>query len=211
MKVVRQTETELVLQDSSLWLAVFMAAAAVFLAFGAYSTGKKATLVPAALFVLFAFLSLRKTTIVFDSLRRMVDWQRLRYIERSSGSIPYDDIKDIVVETTTGGTSGRATYRLAILTPQASWPMSDGYGGNGDRYASLGKEIREFLKLGPSANAATAPSSAPDDANLDTSIRALLAQGRKIDAIALLRTMKEIDLAAAKQHVDEIEQQMHSG
>jgi len=211
MKVVQQTETELVLEESTLWLAGFMAAAAVFLVYGGLSTGKKPALISAALFVLFAFLSLRKTTIVFDSPRRMVNWQRLRYFVKSSGSIPYDDIKDIVVETKAGGTSGRATYRLAILIPQGSWPTSDAYGGNGDKYASLGREIRQFLNLGPLPNPAAAQPSATDAVDLDTSIRALLAQGQKIDAIKLLRSTKFIGLKEAKQRVDEIEKKIRLG
>lgn len=211
MKVVRQTETELVLGDSTLGFAALMGAAAVFLAYGAVSTGKKSTLFPAALFVLFAFFCLRKTTIVFDSVRRMANWHRLRYFIRSSGSIPYDDIKDIVIETSTGGTAGRATYRLAILTQQGSWPMSDGYGGNSDRCAALAKEIRQVLRLVPLTTTAAAQQSATDVGDLDGSIRALLAQGRKIDAIVLLRSTKDLDLTAAKQRVDEIEKQMHAG
>ncbi len=137
VKVVWQSETELVLEDSTLWLAAFMAAAAMFLVYGAYWSGKKPTLISAALFVLFALFSLHKTTIVFDSLRRVVNWQRLRYLKKSSGSIPYSEIKDIVIETSAGDTAGRATYRLAIVTAQGSWPMSDRYGGNGESYNSL--------------------------------------------------------------------------
>jgi hypothetical protein len=211
MKIVRHTETELVLEDSSLWLAAVMCAAAVFLAYGAFSTGKKLTLISAVLFVLFAFFSLHKTTIVFDSLRRIVNWQRLHFFKRSSGSIAYDDIKEIVMETSTRNTEGRVTYRLAIATGQGSWPMSESYGGNSERYASLGKEIREFLKLTPLPNAVVAQPSATDAGQLDASIRALLAQGQKIDAIKLLRSAKFIGLKEAKQRVDEIEKQSGLG
>jgi hypothetical protein len=208
VKVVRQSETELVLEDSSLWLAAVMAAAAAFLAYGAYFTGKKPTFVAAALFLLFAWFTLHKTTIVFDSLQRRMMWQRLHYFKKSSGSIPFDEIKDIIIETSAGDSGGRATFRLAIVTSQGSWPTSDSYGGNGETYNSLRAQIREFLKLNPSQNAESAKDSTSGEAGLDSSIRSLLAQGRKVDAIKLVRSSKGTSLIDAKEQVDEIEKKM---
>lgn len=54
------------------------------------------------------------------------------------------------------------------------------------------------------------PVEDSEDALNEETIRSLLAQGRKIDAIQLLCTSKHIGLAAAKQQVEAIEAQTQS-
>ncbi len=148
VKVVRHTETELVVQESTFWLAALTGAAVPFLVYGTIVTGQKGTLIAAGVFLFFAFLSLSKITVVFDSVRRIADWKRFRYLRTWTASIPFDEIKDIVLQSSLSNQGGRSTYRLAILTAQGSRPFSEGYGSNRDIYTSTRTEILQFLKPG---------------------------------------------------------------
>ena len=156
VKIVRRTETELVVQESTLWLAALTGAAALFLVYGAIVIGKKVTLIAAGVFVIFAFLSLRKVTVVFDSVTRIASWKRFRYLKTTTANIPFDEIKDIVLESSLSDQGCRSTYRLAILTAQGSRPFSEGFGGNRDIYTSARAEILQFLNFGTSPASAQA-------------------------------------------------------
>ena len=119
--------------------------------------------------------------------------------------MPFDEVKDVVLQSEPGK-SGRPTYRLAILTSNGPMPLSSGYGDTSDRCLALQSQIRQLLRPGQTAAAATAPAGSIA-ANLDSSVRTLLAEGRKIDAIKLLTSMG-MSLTDAKQRADEIEKQM---
>ena len=118
--------------------------------------------------------------------------------------MPFDEVKDVVLQSEPGK-SGRPTYRLAMLTANGPMPLSSGYGATSDRCLALQSQIRQLLRPGQTV-AATAPAESIA-ANLDSSIRTLVAQGRKIDAIKLLTSMG-MNLTEAKQRADEIEKQM---
>ena len=102
------------------------------------------------------------------------------------------------------GKSGRPTYRLAMVTAEGAMPLSSGYGGTSERCVALQSEILQVLR--PGQTVAAAPPATSIAAQLDSSIRTLVAQGRKIDAIKLL-TSAGMNLTEAKQRADEIEQQ----
>ena len=204
MTVQRPTGPVLVVQNSTLWLSAVFGVICVILLFAAFSSGDKRLARPALVMVLFAVLSLSKYRFVFDSTQRMVRWQTLRFGMRRAGSMPFDDVKDVVLQSEPGK-SGRPTYRMAILTAQGPMPLSSGYGDTSDRCLALQSQIRELLRPGQTV-AATAPAGSIA-ANLDSSLRTLLAEGRKIDAIKLLTSMG-MNLTEAKQRADEIEKQM---
>ena len=82
-------------------------------------------------------------------------------------------------------------------------PLSSGYGGTSERcLAEAIPQILQLLRPGQ-APAATAPATSIA-ASMDSSVRTLVADGRKIDAIKVLTSMG-ISLTEAKQRVDEIE------
>jgi len=72
MKITRQTETELEVKDSMLWLAAIFVFVALILAYAALRSGDRRLLYASGSFLLFALLSLQKSTFVFDAGRRMV-------------------------------------------------------------------------------------------------------------------------------------------
>jgi hypothetical protein len=75
----------------------------------------------------------------------------------------------------------------------------------------LRRDILDFLKPGsqlPSAEPGVLSGGIPAD--LEPSIRSLLSQGRKIDAVALLRSTRRIALADAMARVEQIERGMRT-
>ena len=201
MTVQRNTEGVLVVQNSTLWLSAVFGVLGVIMIAAAFFSGDKRLAAPALVMGLFAVLCLSKYTFVFDSTQRMVRWQIMRFGKRRAGSMPFDAVKDVVLQSEPGK-SGRPTYRLAMLTAEGSMPLSSGYGDTSDRCLALQSQILQLLRPGQTV-AATAPATSIA-AHLDSSVRTLVAQGRKIDAIKLL-TSTGMNLTDAKQRADEIE------
>jgi len=213
MKITRQTETELEVQDSMLWMGAFFVLIALVLAYAALRSGDRRLLYPGGLFLLFAFISLQKSTFIFDSARRMVTWRVLRYGKTSTGSIAFDELRGVTTESIPGPKT-RPMYRLTLQTTQDPIPLAAAYGGGEKYYAGLRERINGFLKAHLTASG-TQPASAGDTtsttAELESYIRLLLQQGRKIDAVELLRSHTTLSLTEADQRITEVEKAMGAG
>ena len=196
MRVTRRSETELLVEDSSLWIAAVCGIAAVVLVFAGVTKGNRGALASAGFFLLCGLFWIRKSTFVFDSARRAVNWKRLAVLKTTSGTLSFDDITGVGLETSLGSDSG-GTYRLALLTRDSSVPLSDAYSSGRQRYDNMRQEIAAFV-----GGTAAAGSS------LEDSVRSLLRQGRRIDAISLLRTTEGLGLTDAVARVDGIEDRM---
>ena len=190
--------------NSTLWLSGVFGVLCLILFAAAFSSGDKRLAGPALVMAGCAVLCLSKYTFVFDPTQRMVRWQTLRFGKRRAGSMPFDAVKDVVLQSAPSK-SGRAIYRLAMLTAEGPMPLSSGYGDTSDRCLALQSQIRQLLRPGQTI-VAMAPATSIA-AHLDSSVRTLVAQGRKIDAIKLL-TSAGMNLTNAKQRVYEIEKQM---
>ena len=204
MKITRQTDTELEVQDSMLWLGAFFVLVALVLAYAALRSGDRRLLYPGGLFLLFAFISLQKSTFVFDSARRMVTWRVLRYGKTSTGSIDFDALRGVTVDSMPSARSGGSMYRLTLQTTQDPIPLAAAYGGGEKYYAGLRERINGFLKV-HLAQGAAAGDTASVTPELESYIRSLLQQGRKIDAIELLRSHSTMSLTEAQQRIAEME------
>ena len=154
----------------------------------------------AAFFELFAFLFWRKEMVVFDAGRQQATWWRRRAFKAANGTVPFSEIKGIGMEASSAE-HGTLTYRLTILTSGTPVPMSDVYSGNHEHYESLKTEVLQFLHM----DTAEAPNSGIKDEN---SIQSLLKQGRKVDAIALVRASQHIGLTDAVDVVNRIDEKM---
>ena len=196
MRVTRRSETELLVQDSTLWMAVVCGAAAVLLLLAVALKGNRSGWVGAAVFLVCGVVWIRKTTFLFDSARRIVTWRRLAMLKTTTGTLSFDDITGVGEESSVSGTNGVQTYRLTLLLRGSSMPMSDSYSGGKHWQDKIRAQIQEFL--GP----ATARST------LDDSVRSLLRQGRKVDAVSLVRTEERITLTEAVHRVESIEDKM---
>jgi hypothetical protein len=123
----------------------------------------------------------------------------------SSGEIPFSEISDIGFDSMPSR-QGNPMYRLVVITASGRTPMADMYGGTQKYYQSVRDAIVEFLA---SSGAPVNPVAAGNFDNPST-IRALILEGRTIDAIHLLRKSENLDLAQAKARVDEIDREMRA-
>ena len=198
MHVTRKTNQELVVVDGSIWLSLIMLCAAAFMAFQAISLRTRNWWISVGLLSLFALIAWRRETVTFDAASQQVQWVRRRAFKLASGTVSFSEMRGITMESISDS-HGVLSYRLTILTTDKPVPMSDGYGGGQAHYEALRKQILEFLNM----DKTTSPG--PGD---EASIRALLQQGRKMDAIKLVRTSYQLDLTEAVDRVNEIDEKM---
>ncbi len=198
MHITLKTSKELVVVDGSIWLSVFFLCAAAFMAFQAVAQQTPSWWLMVGLLSLFAFIAWRRETVTFDTASQQVQWVRRRAFNLASGTVTFSEMRGITVESMHDN-RGALNYRLTILTTDKPVPMSDGYGGGQAHYEALRKQILEFLNMDKTA------SPGPDD---EASIRALLQQGRKVDAVQFVRTNYQLDLKEAVDRVDEIDEKM---
>jgi hypothetical protein len=199
MRIASQTPTELVVKDSTLWMTILFAGIAIALALSV-GVAQPVKLLAPAVFLVFGTITARGTTFTFDAMQRTVTWTGFKPFKAESGTILFDEIEDVTVEASSMGSDG-ITYRLALKTKQATVPMAYSYSNSRDGYAALREQLLTFIKPGLQPPPA-APSTEGIPADLEVSLRSLLIQRRKIDAIALLRTREQISLTEAKKRVD---------
>ncbi len=201
MHVTRKTNTELALVDSSIWVSVLMLFAGGATAYASVTHGKPNGLWGAGFFALFAFVFWRKEVVVFDAGRQQATWWRRRAFKAASGMVPFSEITGIGMEASAAG-NNVLTYRLTILTADKPVPMSDVYRGDKQGCDSIRAEILLFLHM-DSGEASSSSGIAHEN-----SIQSLLRQGRKIDAIQLVRASEKIGLTEAVNRVNEIDEKM---
>lgn len=221
MRIVRQTPAELVVRDSSIWISIVCALAAGFVLYFVIAKNEQRGWIAIAVWLLFALAWVRRSTFTFSAALQRIEWKRLRYFRIAGGTIPFSDVQSINIESISSD-KGTLIYRLAIATAsQGIVPMADVYSGSGQHYfESLRETIQEFVKPKASGTPKTGFSSAsasiplnPDAARtaaLNDSIRGLLQQGRKMDAILLVRQSEHLDLTEATFRVTHIENELKS-
>lgn len=211
MHITRQTPTELVARDSAMWLAIPFALGALFLLVLTIMRHNPEGLLGVGLLLLFAIPPARYSTFTFDAMQRMVRWSGRKLFKAESGTIPFDDITDIGTEATSSGRGG-ATYRLTILTPQGSVPMAYTYSNGKNRHAQMRETILAFLHPERQSAAFSSTVATPGATLADeSSIRSLLSQGRRIDAITLVRIKERVSLTEAVTRVNKIDDKMKEG
>ena len=159
----------------------------------------------AAILAIFSVIFDLRKVFAFDRVQRVVRWKGRTILKAESGEIPFDDITNIDTETTTT-TNKSATitlYRLAINASGTTIPMAYNYRGVSDGYAALRGQILDFIRPGSQSAAARIVGAAAE--SLESSLRALLRQGRKMDAVALLRSTEDLSLTDAMKRIDAIE------
>lgn len=213
MKIVRQSETEIVVQDSSIWIFGICAAAFLFVAYMTLSAGNHKGLAASGLLLVFAIAWLRRSTFVFDTTARMIRWRRMRYLNVLSGAIHFSDVQDIVLDSTMSGKSSVMIYRLTIVTALGRTPMSDVFKGGHDHISAMRETLLGFIAgrhnaVNPAASLPQSSGATNSDAEraaqLNEAIRGLLKQGRKIDAILLVQSTDHLDLTEATFRVNQI-------
>jgi len=198
MRITRQTPTELTVADSSMWLSAIFAAFACMPIGITISNHTPNGFYAGAFLLLFALVWIRKTRFIFDGQQRMVRWTARKIFKAASGTIPFDEIRDIGVETSTSD-KGIIIYRLSILTPQGEVPMEASYNSGRESHAKIREAILAFIH--PGTQVAT-PRTAGSDFSDESMIGSLLAKGRKVDAVRLLRSAENLTLTEATRRVE---------
>jgi hypothetical protein len=198
----------LIVEDSEMWMAIPFAVAALIALVVTIVTANLIGLAGVVLFLLFAIPPARKTTFVFDARRRVVRWKRRKLFKIETGRIPFDDINEIDTEAIFGDKA--TAYRLKIITPQGFIPMAYTFGAGGKHYEQLRETIMDVVRSVPPPVTSAEPGAKSDEApaNLDPSIRLLLIQGRKVDAVSLLCSTHNLSLTQATEQIDEIDRKM---
>lgn len=204
MHITRKTNQELVILDSSIWLSVSLLCVSAFATYRIVEQGKKSGLWAVGFLLLFALFFWRREVVVFDGARQQAEWRRRRAFKVAGGTIPFSEITGIGMEATSAK-NNVLVYRLTILTANGSVPMSDNYAGDRQRYEKLKAEILDFLKI-DSDEVKTAQTV--DGIADEASVRSLLQQGRRIDAIQLVRSMQNVSLVEATNLVAKMMEQM---
>ena len=88
--------------------------------------------------------------------------------------------------------------------------MADSYAGDQQKYEKLKQEILDFLKLDSSENRNNFTSASSTGIDDEASIRSLLQQGRRIDAIQLVRSTQKLSLVEATDRVAAIYEEMNA-
>ncbi len=188
-----------VFEDRPIILPVTLAAASVFFAVnlalnaGPLLTGDKEAIGMLLGTVLCAFgavLLFRRDRFAFDATNRRLRWRKWSLATASSGEIAFDDIIDVAMESM-NTSDGRGTYRVALRTADGSIPLTETYSGHVDDWHQLAERIRAIVGL-------TGERPAGGDTD------ALLAQGRKIDAVRQIRETEDLDLTPARARVEAI-------
>jgi hypothetical protein len=207
MHALRKTNQDLVFKDSTIWLAVVLLGFSLFAAYRSYIASSRGGFLAVGFLLLFSFLFWRREIVSFDAGRQQVEWTRRRAFKVASGTVAFSEITGIGMETTSGS-HGELSYRLTILTRDKPVPMSDVYNGNRGHYESIRREILGFLHLdsGPAKSVQGADQSGGVDD--EASVVSLLKQGRRIDAIELVRSTQKLSLTEATQRVAQILEKM---
>lgn len=145
MHIKRESPTELLLVDGSIWLAfpfylLGIALIATFLK-GFDPVG----LLCGTLFFFMAALFTRHTEFGFDREQRLARWRRRTFLSVNGGSIPFDAIRDIAIEPRRGSRGG-TSYRLSVITDEDPTPMANSVGGGDiEKYQQLRQRILKFV------------------------------------------------------------------
>jgi hypothetical protein len=207
MHVVRETPNELVIKDSSLWLAAVFVIAGVAVAFFGIARSYPLSLLVSLVLLLFAAPFARTVKFTFSSTERVARWRGRKLFKVESGSVAFDEITGVGTETT-ASSKGGLSFRLTLLTAQSSIPMAYTLQSGEQHYARLRQKILGFIHPG-----APVPADLTGAGGMasEASIRALLHLGRKIDAIELLRTSANIGLTEATERVNAIDAKRKAG
>lgn len=218
MHIQRQTPMELVLQGGTRWMAFVFVPSGILVGVSSVEKHKPLGLLVTAFFFFFAAAFFRHSTFTLDKMQRIARWRRFTVLKNETGSIPFDAIRDVIIDAQAGDHNS-ASYRLILVTLNDRIPMDNVLqSGRIEHYEQMRQQILEFVGLSSAIHAAepgllldgvpnVRSSSLRNDgipADLEPSLRALLSQGRKIDAIELLRSRQYMGLADAKSRVDSL-------
>jgi hypothetical protein len=194
LRIKEDTPARLVLRDRiALWVSLVCFAAAILLTYqGLTHAGDAMSYIPATLFAAFGLAFLRLTDVEFDKIRRICKLRRFDVIRLTRASFHFEEILDLRVETSPGGDPDSLTCRLSLVTTSGIVPLTISYEPDLPRYDAMRDQVALAL-------AGQLPLPAARDP-----VRALVDQGRVIDAVAMLRKLEGLDLTAARERIEKL-------
>ncbi|HEV2212557.1 MAG TPA: hypothetical protein VGS99_04345 [Gammaproteobacteria bacterium] len=199
MKFAEDSAQRLVLKDQTFWLSVIFGVVVLWVLYAeVVQHAPCGLLLSGAFFALFALLCLRSSRIEFDKATRVACVTKLQVLRRTRNEFRFDDIQDVAIEAEPLPGHRNPPCRLCLVTPKGSLPLTDAYAGSYSLHEALRLTILKALGR---------PVSDP----FDESLRQLVKSGRTIDAVALLRLHRKMDLTAARLKVAELEKQLNAG
>jgi hypothetical protein len=141
---------------------------------------------------LVAVVFLERARFEFAPAPKVVTWRRRWAFQQRSGSIPFTAIVSVLVERPMGD-EGTPSRRITLRTGSGEViPMTVGYRSDADgAVLKIASRIRALL------------GHAVEATHLDN-VRALMAAGRMMDAIRVLREEEGLSLTDAKRRVEEL-------
>jgi hypothetical protein len=208
MRSVRETGDELIIEhrDAStgkvfLGLAIACAAWAIVPALFDRSFTREeqfvGRLAGTCVLALLALVFSESSRFTFDRRRRIATWQRRWAFSTKAGTLPFDQIETVVIETPIGD-EGVPSRRAVLQTAGHDIPLSVGYRPDGDgECLALVARIRTFIGRDSDLEVSS------DDIIMD-SVGSASRAGRTLDAIRLVRQHRGLSLEDAKKLVDSL-------
>ena len=198
----RHDGTILVTYDSTRLSWLMLAVGALCLAIAGYDvfigprgTDRLASLLGAAgTCLLVAIVFLERAWFQFALATRIVTWRRRWALRQRSGSIPFGSVQSVLVERPVGD-DGTPSRRIVLETIAGEdIPMTVGYRPDTDgAVLHIASRIRALL-------------GHDSGATHMHNVRALIAAGKMIDAIRILREEEGLNLLDAKRRIEELTQ-----
>jgi hypothetical protein len=140
---------------------------------------------------LIGIVMLEQSRFRFDPVTRLIEWDQRWAFRRRSGVTPFNDVKHVSVEVPIGD-RGIPSRRVVLHLANGSLlPVTVGYKPDVDGSISRTAEtLRVTLGHRPPT--------------IEGSVRLLVAQGRTIEAIKLLREKEDMSMTEAKRRVEQI-------
>jgi hypothetical protein len=195
MHIVEDEMPRLVLRDRTLWISFVCAGAAAFMGIGVIVAHKNpAGLLASAFLLMGAVAFLRSSDIILDASRRVCSIRRRDMLRVTHREIGFDEIRDVTVDLQADTVHKDVfTYRLGLLTDEGPVPFGGVFEGGGpERCHALRETLVRMIFAGRPAPSVADP------------VRTLVAAGRTLDAVALLRSRDGLALADARAKAEEI-------
>ena len=185
--------------DSTLWSkwlfagAIVMAATGVYdLTIGTRGDDRLIGLIGGiATCALGSLVMLETTRFHVDPCQQRIQWQRRWAFQRRSGTIRFAEIRHVAIERPIGDTGVPSRRIVLHLRDGSMIPVTVGYRPDvGDEITAAAESLRKML--------------GHDRPSTDESVRALLASGRKVDAIKILVEDEKLSLLEAKERADRL-------
>lgn len=129
-----------------------------------------------------------------DPFHRIIEWDRRWAFQHRSGTLRFGDVRHVAIETPIGD-EGVPSRRIVFhLHDGAMIPVTAGYRTDGDnQIANAAEAVRALM----------GHDSKPP---IDDVVRALVASGRKVDAVKVLLQEEKLSLSEAKSRIDALAQ-----